>query len=217
MFRTALLSALLAVAAYVGSAWLTHDFQVWTAEGARRLEVALHPISAPDVRIDGPGIGTGPQPLLLSQFLADGQSVTLVDFVYTRCQTVCLALGSTFQQMQATLQEASPGDAAARRVKLLSISFDGQHDDPQVLKAYAARLSADPLLWPFVRVPDAKEAQRLLADFQVVVVPDGRGDFEHNAALLLIDQGGRLVRIFDYAEQQLALDYARYLAGAGST
>ena len=35
-----------------------------------------------------------------------------------------------------------------------------------------------------------------------------------DAALLVIDQRGRLVRIFDYAEQQLALDYARYLAGA---
>ncbi len=212
MFRTAVLSALLAAAAYACSAWLTHDFQVWTAEGARRLEVALAPIAAPPVNIDGPE--TPAQ--ALAQLLADGRSVTLVDFVYTRCQTVCLALGSTYQQMQATLQAAKPGDAAARRVKLLSISFDGQHDEPQILQAYAARLGADPLRWRFVRVPDATETRRLLADFQVVVVPDGRGDFEHNTALLVIDQSGRLVRIFDYAEQQLALDYARYLAGAGS-
>ena len=211
MFRTAVLSALLAVAAYACSAWLTHDFQVWTAEGARRLEVALAPIAAPAVKIDGPEAPAQTLP----QLLGDGHSVTLVDFVYTRCQTVCLSLGSTFQQMQATLQAASLGDAAARRVKLLSISFDGQHDEPQVLQAYAARLGADPLRWRFVRVPEAKETRRLLADFQVVVVPDGLGDFEHNAALLVIDQHGRLVRIFDYAEQQLALDYARYLAGTG--
>jgi protein SCO1/2 len=208
MFRTALLSAMLAVAAYACSAWLTHDFQVWTAEGARRLEVALQPIAAPVVQIDGPGL-TG-QPL--SRFLADGHSVTLVDFVYTRCQTVCRALGTVYQQMQATLLAASKSGAPAQRVKLLSISFDGQHDNPQVLQTYAARLSADPLLWRFVRVPDAKETQRLLADFQVVVVPDGRGDFEHNAALLVVDQNGLLVRIFDYTEQQLALDYARHLA-----
>ncbi|MEO7953523.1 MAG: SCO family protein [Polaromonas sp.] len=211
MFRTAVLSALLAVAAYACSAWLTHDFQVWTAEGARRLEVALSPIRAPAVNIDGPETPAQALP----QLLTDGRSVTLVDFVYTRCQTVCLTLGSTFQQMQATLQAAGPDDAAARRVKLLSISFDGQHDEPQVLRAYATRLGADPLRWRFVRMPDAKETRRLLADFQVVFVPDGRGDFEHNAALLVIDQHGRLVRIFDYAEQQLALDYARDLAGAG--
>ena len=208
MFRTALLSVMLAIAAYACSAWLTHDFQVWTAEGARRLEVALQPIAAPAVQIDGPGLTRQPLP----EFLADGQSVTLVDFVYTRCQTVCLALGSVYQQMQATLLKAGESGAQAQRVKLLSISLDGQHDNPQVLQVYAARLRADPLLWRFVRVPDINETRRLLADFQVVVVPDGRGDFEHNAALLVVDQHGRLVRIFDYAEQQLALDFARDLA-----
>jgi protein SCO1/2 len=208
MFRTALMSAMLAAAAYGCSAWLTHDFQVWTAEGARRLEVALQPITVPAVQIDGPGLTEQP----LSQILADGQSITILDFVYTRCRTVCTVLGSVFQQMQATLQLDSKSDPSAQRVKLLSISFDEQRDNPRNLQAYAARLSADPLLWRFARVPDAQESRRLLADFQVVVVPDGRGDFEHNAALLVIDQHGRLVHIFDYAESQLALNYARFLA-----
>ena len=44
MLRTALLSALLVLAGYASTAWLTHDFQVWTAEGARRLAVAQHPV-----------------------------------------------------------------------------------------------------------------------------------------------------------------------------
>lgn len=206
MFRTALLSALLAAAGYAAAAWLTHDFQVWTAEGARRLEVALRPVPAPAITIDGPGIAAQP----LSQLLADGQSVTLVDFVYTRCQTVCLAMGSSFQQMQQTLLQRGGG------VKLLSISFDGPYDTPGVLQAYAAKLSANPALWRFVRSPDPQGTERLLADFQVVVVPNGRGDFEHNAAFLVIDPKGRLVRIFDYAEQQLALDYALHLADTAS-
>ncbi|MFC5523197.1 SCO family protein [Polaromonas jejuensis] len=212
MLRTTLLSASLALAGYGCAACLTHDFQVWTAEGARRLEVALAPVATPAVRIDGPGIPAQP----LHQWLTDGRSVTLVDFVYTRCQTVCLALGSAYQQLQATLQAASQTDAYAKQVKLLSISFDGQHDSPQVLQTYAARLHADPDLWRFARVQDAQETQRLLEEFQVVVVPDGRGDFEHNAALLVVNQQGRLVRIFDYAEQQLALDYARDLASRSS-
>lgn len=208
MYRTAVLSASLALGAYASAAWLTHDFQVWTAEGARRLEVALKPLTIPATGIDGPNMAAQP----LQQWLADGQSVTLVDFVYTRCQTVCLALGSVYQQMQAALQAAGKTDAAARKVRLLSISFDGQHDKPHILQAYATRLGADPLLWRFARVPDRRETLGLLKDLQVTVVPDGHGDFEHNAALLVVDQKGRLVRIFDYAEQQLALDYARDLA-----
>lgn len=196
------------MSAYACAAWLTHDFQVWTAEGARRLEVALLPVATPAVQVQGP---SGP-PQPLRQMLADGQTVTIVDFVYTRCQTVCLALGSTYQQMQASLQSAQPSNVAARRVQLMSISFDSERDDPPALADYAARLNADAALWRMVRVPEAQDLAHLLTDFQVVVVPSSQGDFEHNAALLVVDTQGRLVRIFDYAEFQLALDYSHYLA-----
>ena len=208
MLKTAFASAFLAASAYACAAWLTHDFQVWTAEGARRLEVALLPVATPAVQVQA---ASGP-PQPLRQMLADGQKVTIVDFVYTRCQTVCLALGSTYQQMQASLQSVRQTDAAARRVQLLSISFDNQRDDPQALAGYAARLNADAAIWQMVGVPSLQDLTRLLADFQVVVVPSGQGDFEHNAALLVVDTQGRLVRIFDYADHQLALDYSRYLA-----
>ena len=101
-------------------------------------------------------------------------------------------------------------------MKLLSISFDGVRDSTHDLQAYASRLRADPQLWRFVRVREPQDEARLLAAFQLVVVPDGRGDFEHNAALLVVDRQGRLVRVFDIAEQQLALDYARHLASGGA-
>ncbi len=211
MLRTALLCVLLALGGYAGAAWLTHDFQVWTAEGARRLEVALAPVAAPAVRVEGPTVGGQP----LGQLVGDGESVTVVGFIYTRCRTVCLSLGSVDQQMQAVLQAARATDAAAARVKLLSISFDPR-DSVADLRRYASRMNADPQVWRFVRATNAQEMRRLLADFQVVVVPDGRGDFEHNAALLVVDRRGRLVRVFDPAEQQLALDYARHLAGSPS-
>ena len=61
-------------------------------------------------------------------------------------------------------------------------------------------------------MPDIAQNALLLHRLGVGVVPDGRGDYEHNAALLVVDDQGRLVRIFDQAEQQLALDYARDLA-----
>ena len=48
-------------------------------------------------------------------------------------------------------------------------------------------------------------------------MPDGRGDYEHNAALLVLDAQGRLVRVFDVSEQELALNYARHLAATGRT
>lgn len=208
MLRTALAAALLVCAGYAGASWLTHDFQVWTAEGARRLEVALQPLPVPEAQIDGPEIA--PQPLR-SWLAAEGR-VTLVDFIYTRCETLCLSQGGVFQQLQRRLQQGGPGAAG---VRLLSISFDGAHDTPARLAAYARGLGADPAWWQFVRLPDARDTATLLRRLQVVVVPDGRGDFEHNAALLVLDAQGRLVRVFDLAEQELALNYARHLAGKG--
>lgn len=203
MIRTAIVCTALAIGAYGAASWLTHDFQVWTAEGARRLEVALAPVPAPAIEVQGPGLAPGAR---LSSLLADRRNVTVVDFVYTRCETVCLSLGSTFQQMQGALKE---GD----NVRLASISFDPR-DSTHDLAAYASRLGAGPR-WRFLRAADEEQTRKLLADFQVTVVANGP-DFEHNAALLVVDPHGRLVRIFDIAERQLALDYARRLAREGA-
>lgn len=211
MWRTVVASALLVVCGWAAASWLTYGFQVWTDEGARRLEVALRPVPAPGVTVQGADRGT----LGLPQLLTEHGGVTIADFFYTRCLTVCRTLGASFQQLQQALHD----DAQAGRpggVRLLSISFDGAHDDPAALARYARGLQARPELWRFVRVPDGAQQQDLLRRLGVVVVPDGRGDYEHNAALLVFDARGRMVRVFDIAEQQLALDYARHLARPGA-
>lgn len=208
MLRTALLSLALLLGGYGAAAWLTHDFQVWTDEGARRLEVALRPLPLPAVVVDGPGIA----PTALPDLLAASGQVTIADFFYTRCKTVCLSLGGSFGEMQAQLQQQ--GDAG---VQLLSISFDGAYDDPAILARYARSMGAAAPLWRFARVADAQQQQQLLRGLGVVVIPDGMGDYEHNAALLVFDARGRMVRIFDLAEQELALNYARHLARQAAT
>ena len=208
MFRTAVLCAALLWAAYAGAARLTHGFVAWTEEGARRIEVARSPVPAPAVAVQGPGVAAGD----LRALLANGRDVSVVEFVYTHCETLCLSGGTVFQQMQAALQ-AAPRPA---RVQLLSVSFDPRRDDPARLDAYARGMGADARWWRFVRVPTPGQTQALLDAFRVVVVPDGRGDFQHNAALLVVHRDGRLLRIFDFAQHQLALDYARHLAEGGT-
>ncbi|HEY0858224.1 MAG TPA: SCO family protein [Albitalea sp.] len=203
MLRTAIASALFVALSFLAAQWLTHDYQVWTAEGARRLEAELNPVAAPHLVMDGPGVSGQ----TLHGLLADGRSVTIVDFMYTRCVTVCAALGSAFQQMQSAIR------ADAAPLRLLSISFDAAHDDAALLQRYAEGLRADPALWRFARVANAAEAQALLDRYLVTVIDDGLGGFEHNAALLVVDPAGRLLRIFDYTELDTALAYARWVAG----
>jgi len=207
MWRSAAATLALAVLAYAGGAWLTMDFRVWTAEGARRLAVLRSPVAAPAVAMRGPDALAQPLPAMLR---APG-AATIVDFVYTRCMTVCSALGGTFLQ----LQDALRADHAAGRpaVRLLSISFDPANDAPDVLAAYSRRLRADPTLWRFATPAREQDLQALLRHYGVTVIADGLGGYEHNAALLVLDGDGRLVHIYDYDQAGDALALARYVAG----
>jgi protein SCO1 len=188
MGRTTLASAALASIAWLCASWLTQGFQVWTAEGARRLDVAQAPVPAPNALLRGAGM-TG---LNLHSALAQPGRVTIASFIYTRCASVCLAMGSSFQQLQQAIAASSSTAGAYEGIQLLSISFDPAHDDAGQLNRYAA-------LW------------HLLSAWQVVVIADGLGGYEHNAALLVIDEHGRLVRIFDEADGATALAFARAL------
>lgn len=206
MLRTIIASIFVVFTGWGTASWITHDFQIWTEEGARRLAVTLQPVDLPPTLVEGPTLARTELSTLLSQ----GNNVTIANFIYTRCQAVCLSLGSIFQQMQSALLSNTNNKAA--NVRLLSISFDREQDDLPALQTYANNLGAKPELWHFIRVLQAKQEQILLQKLGVVVIPDGHGDYEHNAALLVFDGNGRMVRIFDVEEYQLALDYALHLA-----
>jgi len=207
MFRTAFAGILSVVLAWAAAAWLTHDFRVFTAEGARRLEVRDAPVATPSIEVVGPGVEAA---ALSSLLRASDGAATIVDFVYTRCVSVCAALGSGFQQLQARIAaDDAPG---APPVRLLSVSFDPARDDVAALARYARELRADPHIWRFVTVRDTAELDELLRAFRVVVIPDGFAGYEHNAALLVTDANARLVRVFDYDELDEALHFARTLA-----
>jgi protein SCO1 len=207
MGRTTLASAALASIAWLCASWLTQGFQVWTAEGARRLDVAQAPVTAPNALLLGAGM-TG---LNLHSALAQPGRVTIASFIYTRCASVCLAMGSSFQQLQQVIAASSSTAGAYEGIQLLSISFDPAHDDAGQLNRYAALWHADERHWRMTTVPDTVQLQRLLSAWQVVVIADGLGGYEHNAALLVIDEHGRLVRIFDEADGATALAFARAL------
>ncbi|MBS1228261.1 MAG: putative uncharacterized protein SCO1/SenC/PrrC, involved in biosis of respiratory [Proteobacteria bacterium] len=141
------------------------------------------------------GIDGSPVPL------GDPQRVTLLNFVYPRCTTICRAFGSEFQQLQTEIRRRGLQD----RVRLLSVSFDPAYDTITELAAYARQQRADPALWQFATLADAADLPVLLANFGIVVIADGLGGFEHNAAIHVVDQQGWLVRIVDFSKPAQAL------------
>ena len=182
----------------------TEGGTAYTTETLRRSAVARAPVAVPNfLVVDATG-----QQQPLRQLLQQDQRVWIVDFVYTRCVTLCLALGTIFQQLQQQIVD----QGLQQQVGLLSISFDPESDRPPALADYAKRMRMQEGVWHLVSLQQPADRRRLLDSFGIMVVPAPLGEFEHNAALHLVTADGQLVQILDLAAGEQALKAAAALA-----
>jgi protein SCO1/2 len=178
----------------------TAQGNAFTTETLRRTEVAKSPSLVPELSVYD---ANGNRSTLRQLLTGDGR-VWIVDFVYTRCQTVCTTLGTVFQQLQLQIRQRGLDN----KVGLLSVSFDPANDTANSLRAYRDRMSMDPTIWRVVTLSSPLDRRKLLDAFGIMVIPAPLGEFEHNAALHLVSGAGRLFRIIDYDDATLALDTA---------
>jgi protein SCO1/2 len=167
-------------------AFETDGFRVVTSAGARQLSVERAPQMMPDARlVDQDGA-------LFTLSAYRGRAV-LVDFIYTRCPTICGLLGDDFAKVLQLMKARRLGTP----IDLLSISFDPRNDGREALRLYGERFGAKAPRWRVAAPVDKQELADLLQSFGVVVIPDGTGGFIHNDAVYVIDARGRLARILD--------------------
>ncbi|OOG51990.1 SCO family protein [Polaromonas sp. C04] len=167
----------------------TDGFQSFTTEAARRLAVQRHPARIPAAALQ---TQSGAH-IQLSDFRGKW---LVIDFIYTRCPSYCIALGGEFAQLQDRLA----GPIAQGKVQLLSISFDPDHDTPSQLAAYLAHSRDRGHGWLAARPIDPDGLAQIKRVFGVTVIADGQGGYTHNAAVHLVDPRGRLVGIFDLGD-----------------
>jgi protein SCO1/2 len=121
-------------------------------------------------------------------------SAVVMTFIYTKCPlaTFCPLMDRHF----ATLQTSLDGDAA-KKVRLVTVSFDPATDTPPVLKQHAKALKADPTRWTFL-TGNQDEIDRFAARFGVAVsrAPNDPRDITHNLRTVIIDAEGRLVKTY---------------------
>src|SRR5690606_22458664 len=166
------ISILLVFALGIGAlAHLTQGFSALTAETARRNDVAASPRLISDVEVLLPAGGS----TQLSTLLQNDGRITIVNFIYTRCVTLCLAMGSEYQQ----LQSVRVVDRVQDRLRLLSISF-GPTDSPAHLRRYSITGEAKPDVGQFVTMVPGEQRQRVRDDFGIVVIPAPFDECEHN-------------------------------------
>lgn len=122
-------------------------------------------------------------------------SVALLTFIYTRCPlpNFCPLMNQNFVKVQ---QAIAADPARLGRVKLVTVSFDPDHDTPEVLAALAGRLGADPAVWTFL-TGDRATIDRFAAAMGVGLVrPDGVPEITHNLRTILIGADGRIAAIY---------------------
>ncbi len=118
--------------------------------------------------------------------------VVVLTFVYTRCPSpeFCPAMDAKFAELARRIS-ASP--ARSDRIRLLSVSFDPDHDTPEVLAAHARRRGAREPLWTFA-VASFPELEKVAGPLGLTFIP-GTREIEHNIRTAVIGPDGRLVRL----------------------
>ncbi|MBJ7310928.1 SCO family protein [Rugamonas sp. CCM 8940] len=140
--------------------------------------------------------------------------VTLLSFMYTYCvdPTGCPLLFSTMYGLHERLQ-ATPD--LARRVRLVSLSFDPVNDTPETMARYGGSLARTdkPVRWDFLTGRSVAELQPILADLgqPVAIQLDAEGKparlYYHMLKLFLFDRQGRVREIYSSAFLQPDMIY----------
>jgi protein SCO1 len=131
--------------------------------------------------------------------------VLLVTFIYTRCPfpDFCPRMSSNFAEIYKQIG-TTPALADAR---LLSISFDPQHDTPKILREYGFSVAhtRDRALfsrWEFA-APHAEDLPTI-ADFFALTVTPENGLITHNLSTTVIGPDGKVVAWYHGGDWQVS-------------
>jgi cytochrome oxidase Cu insertion factor (SCO1/SenC/PrrC family) len=130
--------------------------------------------------------------------------VTLLSFIYTRCadpRACPMATGALYQIHGISLED----DEIARGLRLVTFSFDPEHDTPSVMADYAGMTRPGGLgsEWWFLTTRGRDELKPILSAYGQRVDPkrnplDPLGPFYHVVRVYLIDRNGMVRNIYAY-------------------
>jgi protein SCO1/2 len=119
-------------------------------------------------------------------------NVVVLTFIYTRCPLpdFCPLMDRKFADLS---QKISTFPARAKHVRLISLSFDPEHDRPDVLRKHAEIRGAVPPLWTY-GVAAHDELAKIAAPLGLFYEP-GTNEIAHNLSTAVIDPQGKLARL----------------------
>lgn len=133
----------------------------------------------------------------------------LVDFIYTTCGGTCPMLTAKMAAAGKLL-----GAALGKRIRIVSITIDPEHDHPAELLRYARDRGADHPGWLFL-TGKPEQIEQVLAAYNLKRYRGADGSIDHVTASFLLGPEGRQVRQYDgvtVKPETLAADADRVLS-----
>ncbi len=140
---------------------------------------------------------------------------TIVNFVFTRCDTICPVISMKMEKLQERLS-----DRRAEDIKLVSITVDPKHDTPTRLAAYGEQFHARNDKWRFLtgdpeKVRALVEGPFMNSMMSEGLTPTGAPAISHNGYFVLVDANLMIRGVYDSNDikklDQL-MHHARFLA-----
>jgi protein SCO1 len=128
--------------------------------------------------------------------------ITVLSFIYTRCAAprACPYATNVFDQLHSV---SAKDKELTQNMRLVSVSFDPEHDTPQHLAEYSewVRETKSGCEWRFVTAKSRAELEPILAAYSQAVdkrpnPADPQGPLYHTLRVFLIDRDGRIRNIY---------------------
>jgi cytochrome oxidase Cu insertion factor (SCO1/SenC/PrrC family) len=159
------------------------------------------------------GTSGAPEPLIA---LGDGE-LALISFVYLQCGEACPLATAMLHRLDA---ELAKDPALAKRVELVTVSFDPKRDTPAQMRALRERL-APKSRWRFLTAENEAALRPVLSDFgqDAVWIPgeaNAPDSLRHVLKVFVIDANGAVRQIYStgFLDTRLVLADLRTLLPA---
>ena len=148
---------------------------------------------------NGQVVNTENSDIQLHQLMGD--KIVLLSFIYSTCSDIngCPLATAVFHKIKRRLKKEPE---LAKQLRLLTLSFNPEHDTPEAMKHYAEGLQDSTLDWQFLTTRSEQQLQPILQHYrqniQKIYDEQGRntGTFSHILRVYLIDKNKQLRNIY---------------------
>ncbi len=132
--------------------------------------------------------------------LFDGKFVIL-SFIYSNCSDVCPLATFVLSKTREQLRAAGP----TQDVRFLSLSFDPEHDSPQVMAEYGKPFADGASDWRFLTTRNRSQLTPILEAYGQAITPEvdaesaTTGGIAHLLRVYLIDKARRIRNVYSTA------------------